>query len=114
MSAMRMGLELQQSQRLSLLQRQELQTLLQLQQSLKHPELPEARRGLEGLKTAHQILQKRRLTGILIGGCAEAMWARRKEETLETHKDIITGVRLILSRMEATMKDGPDYKNSSW
>lgn len=83
-----MRLELRQTQRLSHEQRQNLRQLLTLQQTLKHPEFPEARKGLEGIETAHEVLKRRNLRGLLIGGCAEAMWSRSRNETLESHKDV--------------------------
>ena len=66
-----------------------LKQLLRLEQQLKHPEYPNMVKGLKGMQTAHDILQGREASGILIGGLSEAVWnQRRKEEKLYQHKDV--------------------------
>ncbi len=70
-------------------QRLGLKQLFLLQQRLKRPEHPNAVKGLEGMHVAHQILQNRKSTGVLIGGLSEAVWnQRRKEDELYAHKDV--------------------------
>lgn len=66
-----------------------LKQLFLLEQKLRHPEYPNAVKGLKGMQTAHQILQKREASGVLIGGLSEAVWnQRRKEDDLDKHKDV--------------------------
>src|SRR3989344_2154018 len=83
----------QQRQVLSQSQKFALKQLLELRLELRHPDLPSVIRGLEGIRVAHQILQKRDSIGILIGGLSEAVWnQRRKPEDLEKHKDVDVAV----------------------
>lgn len=78
---------------LSLDQKLALKQLLLLEQKLEHLEYPNAIKGLEGMQTAHQILQKRGASGVLIGGLAEAVWdPQRKPEDLYEHKDVDVAV----------------------
>ena len=80
---------LEQRPYLSHAQKLGLNQLLLLEQKLKHPEYPNAVKGLEGMQTAHKILQEREASGVLIGGLSEAVWnQRRKEEDLYKHKDV--------------------------
>ncbi len=74
----------------SVAQKLGLKQLLLLESKLKHPGyIPSPVKGLEGMQTAHQILQEREAAGVLIGGLAEAVWnQRRKEEDLYKHKDV--------------------------
>ncbi len=66
-----------------------LKQLLLLEQKLKHPEYPNAVKGFGGMRVAHQILQEREASGVLIGGLSEAVWnQRRKEDDLYKHKDV--------------------------
>ena len=93
MLKMRMSLghyhRLEQRHYLSHAQKLGLKQLLLLEQKLKHPEYPNAARGLCGMQIAHQILQEREAPGVLIGGLSEAVWSqRRKEEDLYKHKDV--------------------------
>ena len=52
-------LRLEQGHYLSYAQKLGLKQLLLLEQKLKHPEYPNAVKGLEGMQIAHQILQER-------------------------------------------------------
>ncbi len=80
---------LEQRQYLSQAQKLGLKQLFLLEQKLKHPEYPSAVKGLEGMQTAHQILQEKKASGVLIGGLSEAVWnQRRKKEDLYKHKDV--------------------------
>ena len=86
-----MGLELKQVQRQRLNQSQKLQ-LEQLQtisDSLKHEEFPNARKGLEGIFKAAEVLSYNRGTGILIGGLLNTIYnSNTIEEDLMKHKDV--------------------------
>jgi hypothetical protein len=78
---------------LSQAQKLGLKQLLLLEQKLKHPEYPNVVKGLEGMQTAHQILQERGASGVLIGGLAESVWnQRRKPEDLYKNKDVDVAV----------------------
>ena len=78
---------------LSQAQKVGLKQLLAQRQNLRHPEYPGAVKGLEGMQAAHQILQEKEASGVLIGGLAEAVWnQRRKPEDLYTHKDVDVAV----------------------
>ena len=80
---------LEQRHYLRLVQKLALKQLLLLELKLKHPEYPNAAKGLEGMQTAHEILQEKEASGVLIGGLSEAVWnKRRKEEDLYKHKDV--------------------------
>lgn len=84
---------LEQRVRLNLNQKLGLKHLLLLEQKLRHPDIPNVLKGLEGMKVAHQILQTRGAVGVLIGGLSEAVWdQRRKPEDLLTHKDVDVAV----------------------
>lgn len=66
-----------------------LKELLLVEERLRHPEYPDAVYGLQGMLTAHQILQEKESVGILIGGLSEAVWnQRRKKSELDKHKDV--------------------------
>ncbi|MDP3728650.1 MAG: hypothetical protein Q8R18_04320 [bacterium] len=65
-----------------------LKQVLAQRLELRHPEIPEAARGLEGMLAADALLKERNATGILIGGLADAVWnKKRTEEELKAHKD---------------------------
>ncbi len=84
-----------------------LKQMFLLEQKLKHPEYPNSARGLEGMKLAHQILQERKTSGILIGGLSEAVWSqKRKEEDLYKHKDVDV---LILNYSVEKFEGGIDW-----
>jgi len=75
--------------RLSKTQKLGLKHLLQLELKLRHPDYPNAVKGLEGMQVAHEILQEKGLTGILIGGLSEAVWNQKTtEDDLNKHKDV--------------------------
>jgi len=91
MGGMSMGCYMvcQQRQVLNQSQRLQLKQLQLAQTNLRHGDLPNAVKGLEGMQVAHRILQKRASAGILIGGLAESVWnQRRKPEELYAHKDV--------------------------
>lgn len=57
--------------------------------ALKHPDFPEALRGVEGLEEGDKILRERGEVGVLIGGLAEAIWnSKNSPEDLAMHKDV--------------------------
>ena len=69
--------------------RLKLKQLIRLKQELKLEEPPNPIRGLAGMQKAHNILQKKKARGVLIGGLSESVWSlRRKEHHLEEHKDV--------------------------
>ena len=70
-------------------QKQQLELLLKQQQTLKHPEIPNAIRGYEGMLKADEILKQREATGVLIGSLAQGVWnMRRGKQELALHKDV--------------------------
>lgn len=84
-------MELRQQQKLELSLKQELclKKMLSLRQVLKHPEIPNATKGLEGMKVADDILKSRNSIGVLIGGISEMVWNKhRKKEDLLERKDV--------------------------
>lgn len=92
-----MGLELRPSLvtrpetklRLSLEQRQQLEQILSLQPKLKHPEFPEAAKGLEGMVDADAILKKKNALGVLIGSLSVDIWKKKTTvEEFRNHKDV--------------------------
>ena len=95
---------------LSCEQRSGLKHLLLLEQKLRHPEYPNSVKGLEGMQVAHQILQERGASGILIGGLAEAVWnQRRKPEDLYKHKDVDVAVLDDSSGLGEKFEGGVDW-----
>lgn len=65
-----------------------LKQVLAQRLELRHPEIPHAAKGLEGMLIADSLLKERNATGILIGGLADAIWNKqRTEEELYAHKD---------------------------
>ncbi|MBI5797316.1 hypothetical protein HZA98_00245 [Candidatus Woesearchaeota archaeon] len=67
----------------------QLQQLLLQVQELRHPSIPNALCGLEGMSEAHKVLQKKNSVGVLVGGLSEAVWnQRRTQEELQAHKDV--------------------------
>jgi hypothetical protein len=66
----------------------EMKYLMQLLQTLKDPQFPDAAKGLEGIRIGHHILQARNAVGVLIGGLSHAVWnGKRTPEELAAHKD---------------------------
>ncbi|TSC78723.1 MAG: hypothetical protein G01um101429_679 [Parcubacteria group bacterium Gr01-1014_29] len=110
---MGMGLQLdqhiEQRQQLNLEQKECLKQLLAVRLELHHPENPEMIRGLEGIKTSHEILKERNGVGVLIGGLAEAVWHRdRKLKELDQHKD--TDILLVNDiELEKDFEGGIDW-----
>jgi hypothetical protein len=68
-------------------ERLEASKMIQAKKSLRHPEIPGAVRGLEGMMIADNILKDHGANGILIGGLSEAVWYR-KDTNLSAHKDV--------------------------
>lgn len=86
---MRLGLGLRQACLLSPAQKLALKELQQQEQKLRHPEYPDAAKGVDGLRGAHGILKERGAVGLLIGGLSEAVWSQRRTEgELYSHKDV--------------------------
>lgn len=75
-------------------QRMGLKHLISLGQTLRDkPKHPSPRTGLDGMQTAHQILQERQAVGVLIGGLSEAVWNKRRTMgDLDRHKDVDVAV----------------------
>ncbi|MDA0375902.1 MAG: hypothetical protein O3A80_01145 [bacterium] len=97
-------LELSQEQKLG------LKHLLLLEQKLRHPDIPNASKGLEGMQIAHEILRTREAVGILIGGLAEAVWSqRRKPEDLAKHKDVDVAVLDDTFELKEKFEGGIDW-----
>jgi len=91
MPEFRMGLSqrIEQRQRLGFEQKQQLQNLLQLELKLRSPEIPEARKGVEGMRVANHLLEERNAVGVLIGGVASEVWKKGSNlESLAQHKDV--------------------------
>jgi hypothetical protein len=66
-----------------------LKQLISLRQELVSPVPMDMAKGLEGMNQAHEILQKKEASGVLIGGLSEAVWnQRRKPEELSDHNDV--------------------------
>lgn len=86
---MSMGQSMELSQRMTPEQRAELRLVQELRMNLVEPDVPNATRGMEGLRIANQILIERNSIGILIGGIARSVWKQnRKPEELAAHKDV--------------------------
>lgn len=102
--------EQRQMARISLEQKQVLALLLQLK--LVAPAPPEAITGIEGINLAHEELLKNNLTGILIGGVAEAVWNKdRTPQELSEHKDVDV---LVLPERKGETIEGLDNKIDWW
>ena len=77
------------AQKLSLEQRHGLELRLLLALELRHPEIHDVLRGLEGMRTAREVLLAQNTVGILIGGLAEAVCNKKTTSAdLDTHKDV--------------------------
>ena len=88
--SLRLGqrMDLRDSLRLNQSQKLKLRQLLDLRLELIDPPIPHPVKGLEGMLTAHKILQSKQCTGVLIGGLSESIWnQRRTKEQLYSHKD---------------------------
>lgn len=84
-----MTLRMAQRQCLRIEQRMQLKQMLLQAQRLRHPDIPNAIHGLDGMLEAHRILQDKGATGVLIGGLSEAVWNQgRTKEELYAHKDV--------------------------
>ena len=98
------------SHRLSHEQRLGLKHLLLLEQKLRHPDIPNASKGLEGMQIAHEVLRTREAVGILIGGLAESVWnQRRKPEDLLKHKDVDVAVLDDAFKLSEKFEGGIDW-----
>jgi len=70
-------------------QRLYLNQVLEQLQTLRHPEFPNAAKGLDGMLAADSILKSRNSSGVLIGGLCEEVWNQQtKPEDLLKHKDV--------------------------
>lgn len=105
-----LGHRLEHAQRLSHDQKLGLKHLLLLEQKLRHPDIPNTSKGLEGMQIAHEILRTREAVGILIGGLAEAVWnQRRKPEDLLKHKDVDVAVLDDTFELSEKFEGGIDW-----
>jgi len=107
-----LGLSLRQTQShfLSHAQKLGLEQLLTLKLKLRHPDHPDAIKGLEGMQIAHEILKGREAVGVLIGGLAEAVWnQRRKVDELLTHKDVDVAVLDDDFKLSKPFEGGVDW-----
>ncbi len=85
---MKLSLQCSHRQYLSTEQKLLLKQVLAQRLELRHPEIPDAARGIEGMLAADALLKERNASGLLIGGLADAIWnQRRTEEELKAHKD---------------------------
>ena len=108
---LRLKLSIDYDQRMTLKQRSTLKQLINLKQSLTDPIIPNTARGLEGMLSAHKILQSKKCAGVLIGGLSEAIWnQRRTKEQLSLHKDVDV---LVLGdfNYESCFEGGIDWWN---
>jgi hypothetical protein len=88
-----MGFELSQRAEHSMKMMIGLRQLLAMRQELNHGEIPNAKRGLEGILEANRILEKKGAVGVLIGGLAEEIWKHPSDlEKLKSHKDVDVAV----------------------
>jgi len=86
---LKLGPEIKQKLEIGPKQRIAIKEMLRLRLALRHPELPEMKSGIEGLKMGHKILEERQKVGILVGGLSEAVWnGKRTAEELTQHKDV--------------------------
>jgi len=86
---MGLGLRHEVRQQLRVEQKQSLRQLLELRLALKHEGFLGAAVGIEGMRTANDLLTDRRLRGLLIGGLSEAVWnPRHTRKNLDAHKDV--------------------------
>ena len=109
---MNLGMQLRtyQQQRLTCEQKQVLKYLLQLKLQHDGPEFPEATRGLEGMLIADKMLKEKDARGILIGGCARAIWnQRRTPKELSVHKDVDVAVLDDSFSLEKSFAGGIDW-----
>jgi len=87
-----------------------LKHLLSLNQTLKHPEFPNAKRGLEGLMVSHEHLKEKNTCGVLIGGLAESVWNKwRSKEGLYSHKDVDVMVLSDEFKLSEDFEKGIDW-----
>jgi hypothetical protein len=98
------------SQKASMSQKLELKQLLELSQNLRHPTFPNPVKGIDGLKLAHEILQSRDASGILIGGLSERIWSRKtRPGDLLEHKDVDVLVLNSDFELENKFEGGIDW-----
>ncbi|MEK7630870.1 MAG: hypothetical protein AAB417_02490 [Patescibacteria group bacterium] len=82
-----LGFHLEQKPEIRPQYKAELKALLRLEQALRHPEMPDAVRGFEGIKVGNAILKEKGVSGVLIGGLAEAVWRSARPQDLARRKD---------------------------
>ncbi|PIN93192.1 hypothetical protein COU54_03950 [Candidatus Pacearchaeota archaeon CG10_big_fil_rev_8_21_14_0_10_31_24] len=110
MMGLTLSMSCAQSLGLSLCQRMGLKYLLQLEQTLNHPEFPEAVRGFEGIKIADSYLKEEGSSGLLIGGLSKSVWNKnRTNDDLLRHKDV--DVLILDDRFNLPSKF---YKGVDW
>ncbi|MBT4334369.1 hypothetical protein HOD61_00965 [archaeon] len=86
-----MGMELRQEMKYRLDQSQKLQLgqLQKISDSLTHEEFPNAKKGLEGIFAAAEVLNENRACGVLIGGLLKTIYDPiTSEKDLMKHKDV--------------------------
>lgn len=67
----------------------QLKYLVSVFERARHPEIPKALRGMEGIARSDSMLRERNAVGILIGGLAASAWNERSDyEALAKHKDV--------------------------
>jgi hypothetical protein len=91
-------------------QRLYLNQVLEQLQTLRHPEFPNAAKGLDGMLTADSILKCRNSCGVLIGGLCEEVWSRQtKPEDLLKHKDVDVLVLNPEFKLQQNFEGGIDW-----
>ena len=107
---MRQELRMRQETRLTIGQKASLEQLLSLETVLRHPEIPNAAKGLEGIQAADTLLKERGAPGILIGGLAEEVWRSKKNlDDLNLHKDVDVLVLSAQFELEKHFENGIDW-----
>lgn len=74
--------------KLSIEQKQQLEHILSLLPLIRHPEFPDAARGLEGMMDADKTLKDKNAFGVLIGGLSIDSWRKTSRKKLRDHKDV--------------------------
>lgn len=98
----------QRQSRLNPEQKSALRRFLSL--DLKHPEFPNAVKGLPGMLVADRILKRRNAVGLLIGGLSEAIQDKnRTKEDLSAHKDVDVLVVNREFRLRKPFEGGIDW-----
>lgn len=86
---MGLGLFLSPRQELAPQLKLEAQELLRQYQDLKDRVPPETVKGVEGMKRANDLLAKKGVSGVLVGGLTRSVWSERVPlSKLSGHKDV--------------------------